>query len=75
MGMVIYIFCAVAVLMVAGWAVYVLPSPGPMSAWELTGSFLPALLLMAGAIAVLLLFGLLVRLAGLGLAFLRRPRR
>ncbi len=68
MGLVLYLFAAVASLMALAWAVYVLPVPGDMSAWELAGALVPALMLMGGVL-VLMLAGLLVLRLG---ALLRR---
>jgi H+/gluconate symporter-like permease len=72
MGLVLYLFAAVAALMAFAWAVYVLPVPGDMSAWELTGAMVPALLLMGGVLALMLALLLLLRLAGLVRRWLAR---
>ncbi|KKC39373.1 hypothetical protein WH87_03930 [Devosia epidermidihirudinis] len=73
--MVIYIFCAVFVLMAAAWAIYVLPTPGPLSAWELSGAIYPAMLMFAGVLGVLLSFWLTAKVTLLGFRVVRRWRR
>lgn len=61
MGMVVYLFVAISAVMIVGWAVYVLPTPGPLSIWQLTGAFWPAVLMLAGAIGTLVVFLLIGR--------------
>lgn len=70
MGLVLYLFGAVALILAIGWAVYVLPVPGDLSNWAVAGAMVPALGLMAGVLLIFLAGGLLLRL----LAALRRRR-
>lgn len=59
----LYMIGAIALVLLAGWAVYVLPTPGPLSPWQLTGAMVPALgLVLAAMLGVGLLLAL-VRLA------------
>lgn len=55
MGLVLYLFGAIVLVLLVGWAVYVLPVPGDMSAWEMGGAFVPALLILGGVLVCVLL--------------------
>jgi hypothetical protein len=52
MGLVLYVFFAVALVLVLGWAVYVLPVRGELNAWQLAGALVPALGFLAAVLAV-----------------------
>ena len=71
MGLILYLFGAVMLVLIAGWTAYELPGPGAMSPWELSGAIFPALLIMGGVLASTLAAVLAGRLFG----FLRRMWR
>jgi len=74
-GVVLYLFCAVIFVLVVGWMIYVLPVPGALSAWELTGAFIPALILAGGVLALMSALWGLGRLAEWIVRRLRRSGR
>ncbi|HWA19197.1 MAG TPA: hypothetical protein VG757_09380 [Devosia sp.] len=46
MAMIVYVFAALAMVIFVGWAVYVLPTPGPLGPMQLAIAMLPALTLL-----------------------------
>lgn len=48
MGAVTYLLLATILLLLVGWSLYVLPTPGPLSPWELMSALLPAFSIVFG---------------------------
>ena len=74
MGLVLYLFAAIVLVLVAGWAVYVAPTPGPLAPWQLLGALVPAIGILLGVAAMLLLLWLAMRLGRVVLAWIRGRR-
>jgi vacuolar-type H+-ATPase subunit I/STV1 len=75
MGLVIYLFGAVVFVVVASWAVYVLPTPGPLGPLELAIGMIPVFVIMGSVFAAICVFWLtLVALKWLFRA-IRRAKR
>lgn len=62
MGLVIYLFGAAGLVLLVGWAVYVLPTPGPLGPASLAVALIPAFLIMSAVAAVATLVWLLLLL-------------
>jgi uncharacterized membrane protein len=56
MGLVIYLFVAVCLVLIVGWAAYVLPTPGPLEPAILTVGLLPVAVIM-GAVLLAVIAG------------------
>lgn len=54
MGLVVYLFGAAIFVLLVGWAVYVLPTPGPLGPASLAVALIPAFLIM-GCVAVVVI--------------------
>ncbi|UXN75462.1 hypothetical protein N8D56_12305 [Devosia sp. A8/3-2] len=63
MGLVLYLFGAVVFIPVAGWAVYVLPTPGPLGPASLAIALIPAGIIVGSVFAAVLVARLLLVLA------------
>lgn len=74
MGYVLYTIGAVALALLAGWAVYVLPTPGELSPWQLTGAMVPAVGIILAAFGTVWLVQVLVGMALRAVEFFARRR-
>ncbi|KFC66430.1 hypothetical protein FF80_02693 [Devosia sp. LC5] len=63
MGLVLYLFGAVIFVLVVGWAVYVLPTPGPLGPTSLATALIPVAIIIGSVFALVLLTWLLLTLA------------
>ncbi|GLQ08800.1 hypothetical protein GCM10007913_07320 [Devosia yakushimensis] len=63
MGLVLYLFGAVIFVLVVGWAVYVLPTPGPLGPASLATALIPVGIIVGSVFATVLLAWLLLVLA------------
>ena len=75
MGLILYLFGAAIFVIFVGWAIYVLPTPGPLSPIELAQGMIPALVLIIGLLMLVGLVALSMRAARAILHLLRRTRR
>jgi hypothetical protein len=71
MGLVLYLFGAVAFVLIVGWAIYVAPTPGELAPWQLTVALVPVLTIVLGVAALLLTLWLAMKLV----RFALRSRR
>lgn len=69
MSYALYAFAAVAFVLGAGWAIYVLPTPGDLAPWEMAVALVPAFIILIGVMALLLAVRLVLWLAGRVLTF------
>jgi hypothetical protein len=74
MGLVIYLLAAIVLVIVVGWAIYVLPTPGPLSAGELAVAMLPAFAILGVLVGLLLGLWLLAMVVRLIVRTARRRR-
>lgn len=77
MGAAIYLVAAVFGLLVLGWIMYVLPTPGPLSPLQLAIALIPAVAILLGLLASMAALWFLARGIGyaqriIGRAILRR---
>ncbi len=55
MGGVVYAFFTTVVVLVLAWAIYVLPTPGPIPALVLTGGLIPAFIIVGSVFLTVML--------------------
>ncbi|HZY67479.1 MAG TPA: hypothetical protein VFE52_02765 [Devosia sp.] len=72
MSLPIYVFCGMVAVIVAAWAIYVLPTPGPLGPAALAVAMIPPFVILAAvALAMVALWVAMLLLR----AVLRRFRR
>ena len=74
MSYVIYAYLSVTLVLVIGWSIYVLPTPGDYTAWELAGALAPAFILLFGAVAILAIGKAMLFLAEMAWRAIRRKQ-
>ncbi len=63
MGLVLYLFGAVVFVFVVGWAIYVLPTPGPLGPGSLAVALIPVMIIVGSVFAAVPVAWLLLALA------------
>lgn len=72
MGLVLYLFAAIVLVLVAGWAVYVARTPGELAPWQLAGALVPGVGLLLGVGALALVLWLAMHLVRFVMRLIRR---
>ena len=62
MAYILYVLFAGAAVLVAGWAVYVAPTPGPLPVWVLAVALLPSFGIVLAVVLTITVLGLALRL-------------